>query len=96
MSKSSLKSLSATEQGMDSLLGAATGLELADGDADFLKNYSEKVAAEADESDNKQEEEELKREKQKELKKHKALHSVKNEDSVEHARMMADKQLKQM
>ena len=96
MSKNSLKSLSATEQGMDSLLGAATGLELADGDADFLKNYSERVAAEADESDNKQEQEELRREKQKELKKHKALHSVKNEDSVEHARMMADKQLKQM
>jgi len=48
---------------MDSLLGAATGLELADGDPDFLKNYSEKVAADADESDSKQEEEEVKREK---------------------------------
>lgn len=76
---------------MDSLLGAATGLELADGDADFLKHYSEKVAAEADESDNKQNEEEKRRERQEKLRKHKALHSVKNEDSVEHARMMADK-----
>lgn len=35
---------------MDSLVGAATGLELADGDPDFLKHYSERVAAEADES----------------------------------------------
>lgn len=35
---------------MDSLLGAATGLELADGDPEFLKHYSERVAAEADES----------------------------------------------
>jgi len=52
MAGNSIKSLAQSEKGMDSLLGAATGLELADGDPEFLKNYSERVAAEADESAN--------------------------------------------
>ena len=62
MNHNSLHSLSQSEQGMDSLLGAATGLELADGDPEFLKHYSEKIAAEADESDHQQNEEEKDRE----------------------------------
>jgi len=76
---------------MDSLLGAATGLELADGDPEFLKHYSEKIAAEADESDHIQNEVEKRMEKQQELKKHLIQHSENNEDSVEHAKMMAKK-----
>jgi hypothetical protein len=54
MNSNSLKSLAQSESGMDSLLGAATGLELADGDPEFLKHYSERVAEEADESNKQQ------------------------------------------
>ena len=44
----SLQSLATTGSGLDSLIGATGALELADGDTEYLKKYSEKVAAEAD------------------------------------------------
>ena len=46
-----IHSLASTGSGLDSLIGAGSILEMSDGDTDFLKSYSEKVAAEADESD---------------------------------------------
>lgn len=53
----SIHSLAATGSGLDSLIGAGSVLEMSDGDTDFLKSYSERVAMEADESDNAQKEE---------------------------------------
>ena len=63
MAGNSIKNLAQSEKGMDSLLGAATGLELADGDPEFLKHYSERVAAEADESATQEELKEQERQK---------------------------------
>jgi hypothetical protein len=51
MRGNSLQSLATTGSGLDSLIGATGALELADGDTEYLKRYSEKVAAEADQSD---------------------------------------------
>lgn len=48
MRGNSLQSLATTGSGLDSLIGATGALELADGDTEYLKKYSEKVAAEAD------------------------------------------------
>ena len=48
MRGNSLQSLATTGSGLDSLIGATGAMELADGDTEYLKKYSEKVAAEAD------------------------------------------------
>lgn len=61
MRGNSLQSLATTGSGLDSLIGATGALELADGDTEYLKRYSEKVAAEADQSDEQQQAEEKKR-----------------------------------
>ena len=45
MRDSSLHSLASTPGGLDSLIGASTALEMADeGDPEYLKKLSEKVA----------------------------------------------------
>lgn len=43
--------LSTSNGDLDSLIGASSALEMADGDTEYLKQYSERVAMEADESD---------------------------------------------
>ena len=60
MRGNSLQSLATTGSGLDSLIGATGALEMADGDTEYLKKYSEKVAAEADQSDELQKAEEKK------------------------------------
>lgn len=50
MRGSSLHQLTKTESGLDSLLGATSALEMAEDDPKYLERYSERVAAEADES----------------------------------------------
>lgn len=47
-----LHNLAQSTSGLDSLIGASSALEMADGDPEYLKRYSEKIAMEADESDN--------------------------------------------
>jgi hypothetical protein len=47
-----LHNLAQSTSGLDALLGASSALEMADGDPEYLKRYSEKIAMEADESDN--------------------------------------------
>ena len=54
MRGNNLQSLASTGSGLDSLIGATGALEMAEGDTDYLKRYSEKVAAEADQSDEQQ------------------------------------------
>lgn len=61
MRGNSLQSLATTGSGLDSLIGATGALEMADGDTEYLKRYSEKVAAEADQSDEQQKAEEMSR-----------------------------------
>jgi hypothetical protein len=56
-----LNSLAATGTGLDSIIGASSVLEMSDGDTDYLKSYSEKVAMEADESDSAQKQEDEQR-----------------------------------
>ena len=50
MRGNNLQSLATTGSGLDSLIGATGALEMAEGDTEYLKRYSEKVAAEADQS----------------------------------------------
>ena len=51
----SLGKLASTPNGLDSLIGASSALEMADeGDPEYLKRLSEKVAMEADQSDEQQ------------------------------------------
>lgn len=50
MRGNSLHQLTKTESGLDSLLGATSALEMAEDDPKYLERYSERVAAEADES----------------------------------------------
>ena len=40
--------LSSSPTELDSLIGASSALEMADGDTEYLKRYSERVAMEAD------------------------------------------------
>ena len=47
----SIHRLSSSPKDLDSLIGASSALEMADGDTEYLKRYSERVAMEADESD---------------------------------------------
>lgn len=54
----SIHRLSSSPKDLDSLIGASSALEMADGDTEYLKRYSERVAMEADESDQIQKDEE--------------------------------------
>ena len=47
----SIHKLSSSNGDLDQLIGASSALEMADGDTEYLKRYSEQVAKEADESD---------------------------------------------
>ena len=47
-----MHSLASSDGALDSLIGASTALEMSDDNTEYLKNYSERVAAEADQSDN--------------------------------------------
>ena len=76
MRGNNLQSLATTGSGLDSLIGATGALEMAEGDTEYLKRYSEKVAAEADQSDEQQQAEELKAIKEKE-----AIEKKKQEES---------------
>lgn len=59
----SIHKLSSSTGDLDQLIGASSALEMADGDTEYLKRYSEQVAKEADESDkNHADEEKLKEE----------------------------------
>lgn len=58
----SIHRLSTSPKDLDSLIGASSALEMADGDTEYLKRYSERVAMEADESDQIQKDEEKKKE----------------------------------
>lgn len=58
----SIHRLSSSTKDLDSLIGASSALEMADGDAEYLKRYSERVAMEADESDQIQKDEEKRKE----------------------------------
>jgi len=51
MKRGSIHSLAATATGLDDLIGASTSLEMASGDVEVLKRYSERIAMEADESE---------------------------------------------
>ena len=46
-----IRKLSSSPAELDSLIGASSALEMADGDTEYLKRYSERVAMEADQSD---------------------------------------------
>lgn len=50
MRGNSLHQLTSSATGLDSLIGATSALEMADDDPKYLERYSERVAAEADES----------------------------------------------
>lgn len=50
MRGNSLHQLTNSATGLDSLIGATSALEMADDDPKYLERYSERVAAEADES----------------------------------------------
>ena len=50
--RTDLHQLSNSEGALDSLIGASTALEMSDDNTEYLKRYSERVAAEADQSDN--------------------------------------------
>ena len=54
----SIHKLSRSPKDLDSLIGASTVLEMSDGDTEYLKQYSERVAMEADQSDQQQKDEE--------------------------------------
>ena len=47
----SIYKLSSSTSDLDQLIGASSTLEMADGDTEYLKRYSERVAMEADQSD---------------------------------------------
>jgi len=47
-----ISSLASTATGLDSLIGASTALEMSGDDPEYLKRYSEKIAMEAEDSDN--------------------------------------------
>ena len=83
----SIHSLAATGSGLDSLIGAGSVLEMSDGDTDFLKSYSERVAMEADESDSSQKQEDEQRQAQLEAKKKQKEEN--GLDSVNHAKAVA-------
>ena len=46
--KNSIHGLSNSPTNLDQLIGASSALEMADGDTEYLKIYSERVAMEAD------------------------------------------------
>ena len=46
--RTDLHQLSNSEGALDSLIGASTALEMSDDNTEYLKRYSERVAAEAD------------------------------------------------
>lgn len=95
MGHSSLGSLSQTTTGLDSLIGGASALEMADdGDPAYLKTLSERVAAEADKSDSEQKQidDKLDSIRQRELEKKKNANVL----TVDKAREMARKLNEQM
>jgi hypothetical protein len=57
-----IHSLSQSPKDLDSLIGASSVLEMSDGDTDYLKKYSERVAMEADQSDQSAKDEEKRKE----------------------------------
>lgn len=96
MRGNSLQSLASTGSGLDSLIGATGALELADGDTDYLKRYSEKVAAEADQSDVEQALAEKQAQAEREALERKKLEESNDAQfmSVKHAKELAAQQLK--
>jgi hypothetical protein len=58
MRGNSLHQLTSSNSGLDSLIGATSAMEMADDDPEYLKKYSERVAAEADQSNEAHREEE--------------------------------------
>ena len=82
----SIHKLSNSPTDLDQLIGASSALEMADGDTEYLKRYSERVAMEADQSDMQQKLEEERSQKELEFKK-----KIEDPDylSVEKAREMA-------
>ena len=96
LKRGSINSLASTGTGLDSLIGASSALEMSGDDPEYLKRYSEKIAMEAEDSDN-----DARKEAQMEMRAQAEQQSAKdasadNEDSVEHARMMAAKMNEQM
>lgn len=88
----SIHKLSTSNADLDSLIGASSALEMADGDAEYLKRYSERVAMEADESDQIQKDEEKRKEEIKEAKlRQKQAQDSGQDFSVENARELAAK-----
>ena len=59
MRGNSLHQLTSSNSGLDSLIGATSALEMADDDPEYLKRYSERVAAEADQSNEAHKDEEM-------------------------------------
>ena len=57
-----IHSLSQSPKDLDSLIGASSVLEMSDGDTEYLKKYSERVALEADASDQTAKDEEKRKE----------------------------------
>lgn len=96
MRGNNLQSLASTGSGLDSLIGATGALEMAEGDTDYLKRYSEKVAAEADQSDEQQKADEKQAIFEKEQSARKKIDELNDLhlETVTHARMMAAQQLK--
>jgi len=91
MRRGSIHSLAATGSGLDSLIGASSALEVIGGDdPEYLKRYSERIAMEAEESEKSSKEEEQQiQQMQRLLSKQEQEPEVNQEDSVEHARLMA-------
>ena len=88
----SIHSLSHNNKDLDSLIGASSALEMADGDTEYLKRYSERVAMEADQSDQIQKDEEKRKEEIRMAKiRQKQAHEAGEDFSVENARELAAK-----
>ena len=90
MSRGSFAGLLSSEKGLDQLIGASSALEMAD-DPEYLKHYSEKIAAEADTSDLQAKQQETQKLREQFEAEQARKHSVEDEDSVEHARALAAK-----
>lgn len=86
----SIHKLSSSNGDLDQLIGASSALEMADGDTEYLKRYSERVAMEADESDQIQKDEEKRKEEIAMAKmREKQAHEQGLDFSVENARQLA-------
>lgn len=93
LNKNSYQSLTQSSSGLDSLIGASTSIDIAGDDTEYLKKLSEKVAEEADQSDQEAKDNEVKKEA---MERARVQEELENRDdastmSVKHARELAAK-----